>query len=114
MLNWKTETGNAIYFSPIIVKNILVIGTIEGNLLGFDAASGKQKWNIPVGGVLVGSPIAENNKIYTASSTAFICIDAVSGKVIWKNNLPQSYSQGTPLIQDDKIIFGAWDKTYWK
>ena len=109
VLNWKTETGNAIYFSPIIVKNILVIGTIEGNLLGFDAASGKQKWNIPVGGVLVGSPIAESNKIYTASSTAFICIDAVSGKVIWKNNLSQSYSQGTPLIQDDKIIFGAWD-----
>ncbi|WP_409417362.1 PQQ-binding-like beta-propeller repeat protein [Flavobacterium sp. PS2] len=108
-LNWKIETGNAIYFSPIIAKNNLVIGTIEGNLLGFNTESGKQKWKIPVGGVLVGSPIVENNKIYTASSTAFICIDVVSGQVIWKNNLPQSYSQGTPLIQGDKIIFGAWD-----
>jgi len=108
-VNWKTETGNSIYFSPIIVKNNLVIGTIEGNLLGFDTQSGKQKWTIPVGGVLVGSPIAENNKIYTASSTAFVCADAVSGKVIWQSNLPASYSQGTPLIQDDKIIFGVWD-----
>ncbi|MEN2487125.1 PQQ-binding-like beta-propeller repeat protein [Flavobacterium sp. B11] len=108
-VNWKTETGNSIYFSPIIVKNNLVIGTIEGNLLGFDTQSGKQKWTIPVGGVLVGSPIAENNKIYTASSTAFICADAVTGKVIWQSNLPASYSQGTPLIQDDKIIFGVWD-----
>lgn len=108
-VNWKTETGNSIYFSPIVIKNNLVIGTIEGNLLGFDAQSGKQKWTIPVGGVLVGSPIAENNKIYTASSTAFVCADAVSGKVIWQSNLPASYSQGTPLIQDDKIIFGVWD-----
>jgi len=108
-LNWKTETGNSIYFSPIIVKNNLVIGTIEGNLVGFDTQSGKQKWTIPVGGVLVGSPISENNKIYTASSTAFICADAVTGKVIWQNNLPASYSQGTPLIQGDKIIFGVWD-----
>ncbi|MNQ18879.1 Outer membrane protein assembly factor BamB precursor [compost metagenome] len=108
-VNWKTETGNSIYFSPIIVKNNLVIGTIEGNLLGFDTQSGKQKWTISVGGVLVGSPIAENNKIYTASSTAFICADAVNGKVIWQNNLPMSYSQGTPLIQGDKIIFGVWD-----
>ncbi|MDQ6530044.1 PQQ-binding-like beta-propeller repeat protein [Flavobacterium sp. LHD-85] len=107
--NWKTETGNSIYFSPIIVKNNLVIGTIEGNLLGFDTQSGKQKWTIPVGGVLVGSPIAENNKVYTASSTAFICADAVTGKVIWQNNLPMSYSQGIPLIQGDKIIFGVWD-----
>ncbi|AWK04865.1 hypothetical protein HYN56_11755 [Flavobacterium crocinum] len=108
-VNWKTETGNSIYFSPIIVKNNLVIGTIEGNLQGFDTQSGKQKWTIPVGGVLVGSPIAENNKIYTASSTAFICADAVTGKVIWQNNLPASYSQGVPLIQGDKIIFGVWD-----
>ena len=108
-VNWKTETGNSIYFSPIIVKNNLVIGTIEGNLLGFDTQSGKQKWTIPVGGVLVGSPIAENNRVYTASSTAFICADAVSGKVIWQSNLPMSYSQGIPLIQGDKIIFGVWD-----
>ncbi|GAA4125941.1 PQQ-binding-like beta-propeller repeat protein [Flavobacterium chungbukense] len=108
-VNWKTETGNSIYFSPIIIKNTLVIGTIEGNLQGFDTQSGKQKWTIPVGGVLVGSPIAENNKVYTASSTAFICADAATGKVIWQNNLPASYSQGVPLIQGDKIIFGVWD-----
>lgn len=108
-LNWKKETGNAIYFSPTVVKNNLIIGTIEGNILGLDTQSGNQKWNIPVGGVLVGSPIVENNKLYTASSNAFICIDAVSGKVIWQNKLPESYSQGTPLIHGDKIIFGAWD-----
>ena len=108
-LNWKIETGNSIYFSPITVKNTLVIGTIEGKVLGFDMQSGKQKWIIPVGGVLVGSPIAENNKIYTASSTAFVCVDAVKGQLIWENKLPQSYSQGTPLIQGDKIIFGSWD-----
>ncbi|WP_167365456.1 outer membrane protein assembly factor BamB family protein [Flavobacterium phragmitis] len=108
-VNWKTETGNSIYFSPIIIKSNLVVGTIEGNMVGYDTQSGKQKWTIPVGGVLVGSPIAENNKIYTASSKAFICADAVTGKVIWQNNLPASYSQGVPVIQGNKIIFGVWD-----
>lgn len=108
-LNWKIETGNSIYFSPKVIKNSLVVGTIEGNVLGFDVKNGTQKWDVAVGGVLVGSPIVKNDKIYTASSTAFICIDAVNGKIIWQNKLPLSYSQGTPLIQGDKIIFGAWD-----
>jgi outer membrane protein assembly factor BamB len=107
--DWKIETGNSIYFSPTIVKNNLVVGTIEGKLLGFDTQAGKQKWSISTGGVLVGAPIVENNRIYTESSTAFICVDAVTGKLIWENKLPLSYSQGTPLIQGDKIIFGVWD-----
>ncbi|WP_347053296.1 PQQ-binding-like beta-propeller repeat protein [Flavobacterium olei] len=107
--NWKIETGNALYFSPVVVKNNLIAGTIEGTILGFDTQSGKQKWSTAVGGVAVGSPIVENNKVYTESSAAFVCIDAATGKLLWENKLPKSYSQGTPLIQGDKIIFGVWD-----
>jgi len=107
--NWKIETGNALYFSPVVVKNNLIAGTIEGTILGFDTQSGKQKWSTAVGGVAVGSPIIENNKVYTESSAAFVCIDAATGKLLWENKLPKSYSQGTPLIQGDKIIFGVWD-----
>jgi outer membrane protein assembly factor BamB len=108
-LKWKIETGNSIYFSPKIIKNNLVVGTIEGDILGLDKKTGNKKWSLAVGGVLVGSPIIENNKIYTASANAFVAINGVSGELLWKNTLPDSYSQGTPVIQGDKIIFGAWD-----
>ena len=108
-LNWKVETGNSIYFTPQIVKNNLVVGTIVGTILGFDKQTSQEKWNIPVGGILVGLPIVDNDTLYTASSTKFICIDAVNGRIIWENKLPLSYSQGTPLIYGDKIIFGVWD-----
>jgi outer membrane protein assembly factor BamB/predicted phosphohydrolase len=108
-VNWKNETGNIIYFQPIIVKNNLIVGDIEGNIMAFDKQSSKQKWKITVGGILVGSPIVENEKFYTASSTKFICVDSDSGKVIWENKLPKSYSQGTPLIHGNTIIFTVWD-----
>lgn len=108
-LNWKIDTGNSIYFAPTIVKNNLVVGTIEGNILIINTQTANQKRKIPVGGILVGSPIVENDKLYTASSTKFICIDAVNGNLIWESKLPKSYSQGTPMIYGDKIIFGAWD-----
>ncbi|MHC0447575.1 outer membrane protein assembly factor BamB family protein [Flavobacterium sp. 3-218] len=108
-VNWKIQTGNSLYFSPIVVKNNLIEGTIEGNILGIDTQNGKQKWSTSVGGVLVGSPIVENDKLYTESSTAFVCIDAVTGKLLWENKLPKSYSQGIPVIHGDKIIYGVWD-----
>lgn len=108
-LKWKVETGNSIYFTPKIVKDNLIVGTIEGDVLAFDKKSGTKKWAIPVGGILVGAPVVENNKIYTASSTALIGIDGINGRLLWKNDLPTSYSQGQPLIHGDKIIFGVWD-----
>lgn len=108
-VNWKIETSNSIYFQPIIVKNNLIVGDIEGNIMAFDKQSSQQKWITRVGGILVGSPIVEDEKLYTASVTKFICIDTNDGKVIWENKLPQSYSQGTPLIHENAIIFGAWD-----
>jgi outer membrane protein assembly factor BamB len=106
---WKIETGNSVYFQPQLVKNNLILGTIEGNLQAFDKQSSKQKWITAVGGILVGSPIVENEKLYTASSTKFVCVDTNNGKVMWENNLPKSYSQGKPLLHGDRIIFGTWD-----
>ncbi|SHG80490.1 PQQ-like domain-containing protein [Flavobacterium micromati] len=108
-VNWQIETRNSIYFQPIIVKNNLIVGDIEGNIMAFDKQSSKQKWIRAVEGILVGSPIVENEKLYVASSRKFICLDVNNGKVIWENKLPQSYSQGIPLIHQNSIIFGAWD-----
>ncbi|WP_188050733.1 PQQ-binding-like beta-propeller repeat protein [Flavobacterium sp. GP15] len=108
-LNWKIQTANSIYFTPTIVKKTIVVGTIEGQILGFDKDTAKEKWNIAVGGILVGTPIVENNRIYTASATQFICVDAVTGRMIWESKLPLSYSQGKPLIHENTIIFGSWD-----
>jgi outer membrane protein assembly factor BamB/predicted phosphohydrolase len=108
-VNWKIETGNSIYFQPIIVKNNLIVGDIEGNIMAFDKQSSKQKWIRAVESILVGSPIVENEKLYIAGSRKFICLDVNNGKVIWKNKLPQSYSQGMPLIHQNSVIFGAWD-----
>ena len=108
-LNWKIQTANSIYFTPTIVKKMIVVGTIEGQILGFDKDTAKEKWNIAVGGILVGTPIVENNRIYTASTTQFICVDAVTGIMIWESKLPLSYSQGKPLIHENTIIFGSWD-----
>ncbi len=109
LVDWKVETGNSIYFTPKIVKNNLIVGSIDGQLMAFDKKSGNKKWNVSLGGILVGTPVVENDKIYTASSDALVGIDARSGKILWKNPLPTSYSQGTPLIHGDKIIFGVWD-----
>lgn len=108
-VNFKINTENSIYFSPKVVNNNLIVGTIDGNMLAFDKNSGNKKWETHVGGILVGSPVVENQKIYTASSTALIGLDTKSGKLLWKNELPTSYSQGTPLIHGNKIIFGVWD-----
>lgn len=108
-VKWKVETGNSLYFNPRIVEHILVVGTIDGMLMGLDAKSGKTKWKLQLNSLLVGSPLIDGNTLYTSTASEFVSVDVLKGKVIWKNSLPKSYSQGTPFLQENMLFFGNWD-----
>lgn len=106
---WSRVLNNSIYSHPITVGKIVIIGTIDGQLLGLDLKSGLQKWTIKSPRIFVGKPTVEQGDIYVASSSEFLKIEAATGRVIWRTALPKSYSQGAPTIAGDKVLFGVWD-----
>ena len=106
---WTKQLGGSIYARPTVGKRVLLLGTINGELYGLDAKNGKTLWVVNSERVFVGTPTVEEKYAYAASSSEFIKIDIKTGKVIWRNALPHSYSQGAPLVVGDKVLFGAWD-----
>jgi outer membrane protein assembly factor BamB/predicted MPP superfamily phosphohydrolase len=106
---WARQLDGTVYARPKICENVLLVGTINGELLGLNAKNGKTLWRIKSDRIIVGTPTIEGRYAYAASSKEFLKVDVKTGSVVWRNPLPRSYSQGAPAIAGDKVLFGAWD-----
>ncbi len=106
-LRWKAFTGGAIAYPPAIDEGRLFVGSGDGWIYAFEAASGKQLWRfraapverkINVYGRLSSTwPVAsgvlvDRGIVYAAAGIAghdgthVYALDAASGKIRWQNN----------------------------
>ena len=63
---WTATTGDKVYSSPLVDGGVVYIGSNDGNLYAFDAATGAQRWRYPTQGSVTSSPrIAEGTLFRT-------------------------------------------------
>lgn len=119
-LRWKAHTGGALYYPPALAQARAYVGSADGWVYAFEAASGRQLWRfrvgpaerrIPVFGKLIstwpvaGGVVVEGGVVYAAAgiahydSTHVVALDGVTGEVKWYNN-----SSGTISEQVDSGI----------
>lgn len=106
---WTTDLKLAVYAKPLYHKGRVIVGTTDGLLLALDAKNGKELWSLPADRVVIGEGSFERDDLYIAASKEFMKVDVRTGKKIWTKPVIKSYSQGRPVIKDDKVIFGVWD-----
>ena len=107
---WVKSLGGSIYAKPTLAtKKVLVVGTSGGVLVGINPKDGRELWKVSSPRIFAGEPSIEDAYIYAASSTEFLKVNAATGEVVWRNALPKSYSQGKPVVAENKVIFGTWD-----
>lgn len=117
-LVWQYNINGTILSRPAAENDILVIGTIEGDLISIDANTGRviqiigipepitsqlSIGTIPVGkekyfGIIFGTA---NGKLY--------CYELNSLDLIWENSSSNGMIETKPAIVSDRIIFGSWD-----
>jgi outer membrane protein assembly factor BamB len=63
---------------------------------------------------VLGCPLIDSNVVYIGSSDhRFSAFDLSTGKPIWSYRALEGPVVSKPVIVDDKIIFGAWDKNLY-
>ncbi len=101
---FSCETGD---FS--INDSFVYIGSGDGMLYAIDDATGKQKWSIKLNPSYYSTPIVHNNILYTQSN-GFYAIDAISGELKWKLDIPlipDSFPQSSPIINNNICYIGS-------
>ena len=121
---WKVSVGFGDA-TPVLSGKKIYLNTRQGDqeaVLCLDATSGKELWKTLYPSIAVTGPSASahpgprstpavaNGKIVTFGASAIIsCLDANTGKVIWKrenptNVVPQFFTGMSPLIVDNLCI----------
>lgn len=134
-LKWKAFTGGPIYYPPAIDKGRLFVGSGDGRVHAFEAATGKPLWRyrvaqgdrlIPVFGKLIstwpvaGGIVVEKDTVYAAAGIAHydgthvVALDAATGKPSWENDKSGVLSkqvnsgvslQGELMLKDGELQF---------
>jgi outer membrane protein assembly factor BamB len=62
---WRTATGNALFGGLAKAGDVLVSNGNNGNIFGFDAASGAQLWRFRLADMALSSPLVTPGAIFT-------------------------------------------------
>ena len=120
---WKVQVGFGDA-TPILVGNKIYLNTRQGNdeaILCLDAGTGKELWKNQYPSTAVtgpagshpgprSTPAVADGKVVTFGASAILsCLDAITGKVIWRkenptNAVPQFFTGMSPLIVDNLCI----------
>lgn len=82
---WKVKTGGQVVSSPVVLNNMLYVGSEDGKLYAIDAISGEVKWQYKTDGAIHSTPAISNGKVFFLSYDGFFyALDLKDGELVWK------------------------------
>ena len=105
---WEKKIGVSMRATPAAGKNYVVAATTDGALVKLDS-NGKVLWTAAVGGEILSSPLAIDEKelvVLGAPNRSVEARSLATGKVVWKL-AADSPVNGSPALDGDAIYVGA-------
>jgi len=105
---WEKKIGASMRATPAAGRNYVVAATTDGALVKLDS-SGKILWTAAVGGEILSSPLAIDEKeivVVGAPNRAVEARSLATGKVAWKL-AADSPVNGSPVLDGEAIYVGA-------
>jgi len=102
-LEWTKNIGFETDSSPVVVNDILYIGTTFG-LHALDVRSGKELWRYHTNGFLNSVPAVSNEVIYFgADDRKFYALNARNGTLLWMNDKAINRYKASPAVVNNIV-----------
>ena len=113
-LIWKAKTGGAIYPSPGIAANKVIIGSNDHNLYAFDIATGDVSWKTDLGDRILMPPHVEGQNIYIGNAAGYLFqVKAEDGSTGWRFDTKGTL-QFTVCSDDEGMYVGSEGGGFYK
>ena len=107
---WRYRTGSAVYSTPDISDGKVVVGSTDRNIYCLDVRTGRLEWKVTTGAPVVAATKIEKGVVYIGGSDGvFRALDLRTGEKKWEYRTVSGFVETKALIDNDNVIFGAWD-----
>jgi eukaryotic-like serine/threonine-protein kinase len=102
---WSIEINGDVFSSPCVAKDMIIIGSMNKNLLAIDSSSGNLKWTFDALGEIWSSPSFNGDSIFVGCDDGFLyCLD-LDGRLKWKTKLNGKIRSSSPCLSEDNLVF---------
>ena len=130
-------TGSISRTSPVLVRGLVIVADLNGNMMAVDAATGNLRWITELdsnpGAIITASPIVHGNRLYINTSSnetslpstmpGYVCctfrgstlaLDVDTGRIVWKSYvLPDNGGQPGAFAGGAFVNPPALDSETW-
>jgi outer membrane protein assembly factor BamB len=102
---WSIEINGDVFSSPCVAKDMIIIGSMNKNLLAIDSSSGNLKWTFDALGEIWSSPSFNGDAIFVGCDDGFLYSLDLDGRLKWKTKLNGKIRSSSPCLSEDNLIF---------
>ncbi|GAA0587414.1 outer membrane protein assembly factor BamB family protein [Actinomadura livida] len=104
---WKRPSGDEyLVSSPVVAGGQVFVGSEKGNLLAFDARTGKPRWTYRAARRIVTGPAAASGLVYALSQDGVLhAVDARTGRLKWQRTVGNT--QADPIVAGGLVYCGG-------
>ncbi len=118
---WTVKTGGAVRSSPVVVGDLVLVGSGDGSLYAFDTASGAELWRFEAGSPVTSSPAVDGGVAYVGDrANRFHAVEIATGRLRWSvdtgTDLPWpwghegwDYFTSSPAVASGLVVAGSGD-----
>ncbi len=112
-----TFTENPVSSNPLLIDDIVFVGTDIGALYGIEVADGRERWRFQTGKTtfklnmtpIATAPITDGSAVYFGNALGCLyAVDLGSKKELWRFRTGGPIVS-SPAIDNDTIYFGSYD-----
>ncbi|MDQ3692626.1 MAG: PQQ-binding-like beta-propeller repeat protein [Chloroflexota bacterium] len=107
---WRAEVGGLPAGVPALGTSIVTIGTMAGDIVGFDLASGTERWRYTLGAWVASGPTVVTDVVYAGYAGyagdepgTVVALGATDGRERWRATLGDDLA-ATPTIAHETVF----------
>lgn len=116
-LQWTYQANGGVESSAAVVNGVAYVGTLGGQLVALDVASGKPRWTYEATGPDLGigssSPTVANGVVYVGDLIGILhAVDAATGKRRWTYKTGAEI-KSSPVVSAGLVLIGSYDNSLY-